>query len=309
MRFFFAVDVHSSETCFRKFLNAVDVYGVDVAMLLGDLRGKVIVPIVQSPDGTYSTDFLGRKAVVKNEAEIAQLEKKIGAVGYYPYRSTGEEIAKIQSNPELMDALFLKFFTERMESWSKLAEERLAKSKAKLFIAAGNDDPLEIEDTLNRSKRFVNIGEKKVDVDGHEVICCTYSCPTPWNTPRECKEEELASRIQSLTSQIQDFESSVFITHDPPIDTILDVCPKLSEDMTPSATDEIHAGSKAVLDAITQHQPLLSIHGHIHEAKGIIEIGRTMCINPGSEYAQGILRAAIVDIVNGKIKTKMLTSG
>jgi hypothetical protein len=309
MRFFFAVDVHSSETCFRKFLNAVDVYETDVAMLLGDLRGKVIVPIVQSPDGTYSTDFLGRKTVVKNETEIAQLEKKVGAVGYYPYRCTAEEIAKIQSNPELMDTLFLQFFTERIESWSKLAEERLANSKAKLFIAAGNDDPLEIEDTLNKSKRFVNIGDKKVDVDGHEIICCTYSGPTPWNTPRECKEEELATRIQSLTSQVQDFENSIFVTHDPPIDTILDVCPKLSEDMTPSATDEIHAGSKAVLDAITKCQPLLSIHGHIHESKGVIEIGRTMCINPGSEYAQGILRGAIVDIVKGKIKTKMLTSG
>ncbi len=309
MRFFFAADVHSSETCFRKFLNAIDVYGADVAMLLGDLRGKVIVPIVQSPDGTYSTDFLGRKTVIKNEAELAQLEKKVGAVGYYPYRSTVEEIAKIQSNPELMDALFLKFFTERMESWSKLAEERLTKSKAKLFIAAGNDDPLEIEDTLNKSTRFINVGDKKFEVDEYEIICCTYSGPSPWKTPRECEEEELANRIQSLTSQVRDFENSIFMMHDPPIDTTLDVCPKLSEDMTPSATDEIHAGSKAVLDVIKKYQPLLSVHGHIHESKGIIEIGRTICINPGSEYAQGVLRGAIVDIAKGKVKTKMLTSG
>ena len=309
MRFFFAVDIHSSETCFRKFLNAVDIYEADVAILLGDLRGKVIVPIVQNSDGTYTTDFLGRKSVIKNENELAQLEKKIGAVGYYPYKSTVEEITKIQSNPELMDELFLKFFSERVESWFRLAEDRLAKSKTKLFIAAGNDDPLEIEETLNKSTRFVNIGDKKVEVGEHEIICCTYSGITPWKTPRECEEVELASRIQSLTSKVRNFENSIFLMHDPPIDTILDVCPKLSKDMTPSATDEIHAGSKAVLDAITKCQPILSIHGHIHESKGVIEIGRTICVNPGSEYAQGILRGAIIDIVKGKIKTKMLTSG
>jgi len=309
MRFFFAADIHSSETCFRKFLSAVDIYEADVAVLLGDLRGKVIVPIVRNPDGTYASDFLGRKTVVKNDTELAELEKKIGAVGYYPYRTTSEEVAKLQSNPELMDPLFLKFLSERFQSWFRLAEERLAKSKAKLFIAAGNDDPLEIESTLNKSTRFVNVGDKKFDVDGHEIICCTWSGPSPWKTPRECDDNELAAKIESLTNQVKDFENSIFLMHDPPVDTTLDVCPKLSEDMTPSATDEIHAGSKAVRDAIQKYQPLLSVHGHIHESKGIIHIGRTVCINPGSEYAQGILRGTIVDIVKGKIKTKMLTSG
>jgi Icc-related predicted phosphoesterase len=309
MRFFFAADIHSSETCFRKFLNAVDIYGVDVAVLLGDLRGKVIVPIVQGADGTYISDFLGRKTVAKDENELTQLEKKVGAVGYYPYRATGDEIAKLQSNPELMDGLFLRFFSDRLESWAKLADERLAKSKARVFIAAGNDDPLEIEETLNKSKRMVNVGDRKFEVDEHEIICCTYSGLSPWKTPRECSEDELAARIEALTSQIQNFENSIFLMHDPPINTILDVCPKLSEDMTPSATDEIHAGSKAVLDAIQKYQPILSIHGHIHESKGIIQIARTTCINTGSEYSQGVLRGAIVDIVNGKVKTRMLTSG
>ena len=156
---------------------------------------------------------------------------------------------------------------------------------------------------------MLNVGDKKFEIDDHEVICCTYSGPSPWNTPRECAEEELAAKISVLTSQVHNFENSIFLMHDPPVDTILDACPKLSEDMTPSATDEIHAGSKSVLNAIQKFQPLLSVHGHIHESKGIIEIGRTVCINPGSEYAQGVLRGAIVDISKGRIKTKMLTSG
>ncbi len=309
MRFFFAADIHSSETCFRKFLNAVDVYGVDVAFLLGDLRGKVIVPIIRNSNGTYVSDFLGRKSVMKTDGEVTDLEKKVGSVGYYPYRTTEEELRELKGSEERMDELFLRFFSQRLESWFKLADERMAGKKVRLFIAAANDDPVEIESTLNKSTRILNVGDKKFDVDDHEIICCTYSGLTPWKTPRECNEEGLAAKIHALTSNVKNFGQSIFLLHDPPIGTTLDVAPKLSADMAPSATDEIHVGSKAVLNAIQEYQPLLSVHGHIHESKGIIEIGRTICINPGSEYAQGILRGAIVDIANGKVKTRMLTSG
>ncbi len=309
MRFFFAADIHSSETCFRKFLNAIDVYGVDVAFLLGDLRGKVIVPIVKKPDGTYNTEFLGRRSALKTEVELIDLEKKVASIGYYPYRTTEQEVLELKNDERRMEELFLRFFSQRLESWFKLAEERMAGKKARLFIAAANDDPIEIEGTLNKSTRILNVGDRKFDVGEHEIICCTYSGPTPWKTPRECSDVELGERIGILASQVKNPEHSIFLLHDPPVGTVLDLAPKLSEDMTPSATDEMHVGSKAVLDAIQKYKPILSVHGHIHESRGIIEIGRTVCINTGSEYAQGVLRGAIVDISNGKIKTRQLTSG
>ncbi|RLG63511.1 hypothetical protein DRO02_06455 [archaeon] len=63
-----------------------------------------------------------------------------------------------------------------------------------------------------------------------------------------------------------------------------------------------HAGSKSVRYVIEKYQPLVSLHGHIHESFGFCKIGRTYCVNPGSEYAEGILRAFLVEIDGKKVK-------
>jgi Icc-related predicted phosphoesterase len=57
-RIFFTSDVHGSDVCFMKFINAAKVYQVDVLILGGDVTGKMIVPIVRQPDGTYFSEFL-----------------------------------------------------------------------------------------------------------------------------------------------------------------------------------------------------------------------------------------------------------
>jgi Icc-related predicted phosphoesterase len=67
-------------------------------------------------------------------------------------------------------------------------------------------------------------------------------------------------------------------------------------------------GSKAVRRAIETYQPILSLHGHIHESRGVATIGRTVCINPGSEYPDGVLRGAIVDFDRDGVKSYVLTS-
>jgi Icc-related predicted phosphoesterase len=66
-----------------------------------------------------------------------------------------------------------------------------------------------------------------------------------------------------------------------------------------------------VREAIEEGQPALSLHGHIHEARGNTRIGRTLCINPGSSYEQGQLLGAVVDLDSKKKKIKrfVLTSG
>jgi Icc-related predicted phosphoesterase len=68
-------------------------------------------------------------------------------------------------------------------------------------------------------------------------------------------------------------------------------------------------GSTACRKVIERAQPLLSLHGHIHESRGTFKLGRTLCINPGSEYTEGILRGALVDVRNGKLKSHQLTAG
>lgn len=308
MRLFFTVDIHASDMCFRKFLNALTIYRIDVGMVLGDLRGKAVVPIVQEGDGSFTSEFLGQRVQTKTERELTDLEKKISSIGFYPFRTTSAHIEELKNSPDHLDKLITNLACERIHSWFRLGEERID-AKTKVYIAAGNDDPFELDEVLEESDKVRNISDRKINLEDHEIVCCSYSNPTPWNTPRECNEDDLSAKIESLASQVGTPEKAIFILHDPPYETILDLAPKLSPDLVPSANETIHVGSIAVLQAIKKYQPMLSMHGHIHESKGIMKIGRTTCINPGSEYSEGVLRGAIVEISESRIKSCMLTSG
>lgn len=112
---------------------------------------------------------------------------------------------------------------------------------------------------------------------------------------------------------VKDMSTCIFNLHCPPYNTILDTAPLLDETLKAvtvgGAILEANVGSTAVLDAIKKYQPLISLHGHIHESRGDCKIGRTVCINPGSEYSQGILRGVVVHLTGNKIKNYVLTSG
>ena len=108
----------------------------------------------------------------------------------------------------------------------------------------------------------------------------------------------------------------IFNMHVPPVDSTLDTCPRLDTSTDPptmitSGGEPVMfgAGSQAVRAAIEKYQPLLSLHGHIHESRGVIQIRRTTAINPGSEYGEGILRGTIVNLQDGKVKSTQMTSG
>lgn len=80
--------------------------------------------------------------------------------------------------------------------------------------------------------------------------------------------------------------------------------------MTGAGPEMIPVGSTAVRDAILRYQPLVSLHGHIHESKGVQRIGRTRAVNPGSEYAEGVLDGALVDVdPRAGVRSVLLVSG
>jgi Icc-related predicted phosphoesterase len=64
-----------------------------------------------------------------------------------------------------------------------------------------------------------------------------------------------------------------------------------------------------VREAIERYQPPLALFGHIHEGRGIAKIGKTLCINPGSSYEQGVLLGTVVDFDGHRIANHTLTSG
>ncbi|MDG6921929.1 MAG: metallophosphoesterase, partial [Nitrososphaerota archaeon] len=108
-------------------------------------------------------------------------------------------------------------------------------------------------------------------------------------------------------------ENSIFSLHVPPFDSGIDAAPQIAENfkvvIKGGQPIMIPVGSTAVREAINQYKPLVGLHGHIHESRGIYKLGKTVCINPGSEYAQGILRGAIVDLEDNKLADYLLVSG
>ena len=136
---------------------------------------------------------------------------------------------------------------------------------------------------------------KVLDIPGGlRLMSYGWSNETPWKTPREVPEEELYRRLDGLAEQVDDARRAVFMIHVPPHDSGLDTAPILDENLRPtvSAGDVLRGpvGSTAVRRLIEERQPVLSVHGHVHESGGERKIGRTVCVNPGSEANHGILR-------------------
>lgn len=312
-RLFFATDIHGSETTYLKFLNAAKFYNVQYLILGGDITGKVMVPIVKDSDG-FRANFRGIEHFIKDEFQLQEFEKKVRATGYYPYRTTREELQLLKTDEKRIQEIFHKLMLENVENWVRLAEQRLKGTGVKIFITGGNDDIPEIKDIIHKSDYVIDPEDKVVVIDDkYEMISLGWSNPTPWNTPRECSEEELERKIEDMMSQVKDAKTCIFNIHVPPINTIISECQKLDENLKPvfegSEPVLISAGSVAVRKAIEKYQPLLGLHGHIHEARGVVKIGKTICINPGSESSEGILRGVIVNLHEGSVKSYQLTSG
>ena len=312
-RVLFVSDVHGSEVVFLKFLKAREAYKSDVMILGGDLTGKVIIPIVPSPNNGYEAIYPSEKRHIRSESELPAAEKNIRYSGFYPYRTTTDEVEELKSDRNKMSQLFQKLIPESIKRWVELADERLSGKGVKLFMMPGNDDALVIDDLL-ASENVINPEGKCIRIDPyHEMISTGYSNISPWHAPRDISEEELSKRIESMISQVQEMKNCIFQFHCPPYDSKIDEAPEL-DDFKPKARVGsgvlmMSVGSHAVRSAIEKNQPLLGLHGHIHESKGVANIGRTLCINAGSEYSQGILKAAIVNLEKDKVKGHMLISG
>jgi len=313
-RVFFVTDVHGSERCFKKFLNAGKFYKANAVMLAGDITGKMIVPIVKQPDGTYLSSYAGSDIRCKTETEVQDLEKSIRDSGYYPYLTEQNEMASLEGDKTKVNSLFTRLMVDTVVRWIQMAEERLNDTAIRCFISPGNDDRWEVDEALNKSKTIINPEEKVVELDhDHEMISLGLTNHTPWNSPREFEETELAERIDKMAAGVKNMSNCIFNLHCPPYGTVIDPAPKLDETLKPVLSGGqvvmAPAGSTAVRDAIKKYQPLVGLHGHIHESKGVASIGRTKCFNPGSEYGEGVLRGLLLDLTEKGIKSYLFTSG
>ena len=303
-KIFFATDIHGSDRCLRKFLNAGKFYGVDAVVMGGDITGKMIVPVVEEPGGLFSVQLFGRKREVDADG-LAGLNKFISDAGFYPHRMTPDEIAALKQDPAGVDDLFRKLINETMGRWLDLAEERLAGTGIECIFAPGNDDPFFVDDLLRSSASVIDPDERVIELPGgFPMISVGYSNRTPWDSPRELDEADLAEVIDREVAKLDDPGKAIFNLHVPPKDTPIDQAMALDKEFRPKMSGGspiiTGVGSSAVRDAIVRYQPMLSLHGHIHESRGEARIGRSLALNPGSEYSEGVLRGVIVNLSGKK---------
>jgi Icc-related predicted phosphoesterase len=313
-KIFFATDIHGSDVCLRKFLNAGRFYGVDAVVMGGDITGKMIVPVVEESPDKYAAHLFGRRRVVDSTG-LPGLNKFIADAGFYPHPMTPDEVAELRNDPAAVDQLFCKLMTETMNRWVDMAEDRLGSTGIEVIFAPGNDDPLFVDDLLSGSDVVVNPDSRVVELPGgFPMISVGYSNRTPWDSPRELDEDDLRKVIDEEVAKLADPRRAIFNLHVPPKDTPIDQAMELDAEFRPVVKGGspviTGVGSSAVRDAIATYQPMMSLHGHIHESRGEARIGKTVALNPGSEYSEGVLRGVIITLSQKKgLRGYQLVSG
>ncbi len=313
IKVYYASDIHGSDRLWRKFINAGAFYEVDVLVMGGDITGKAVVPIMRDANGLRAPEVIGER--VAPEAELDAIETQIRNRGFYPYVTTEEELAQAHGDQAAVTALFNRAMADSVRRWLKLAEERLRGSHTRLYVMLGNDDEPELQEVLGASALNVSCEDVPVELgEGIQMLSCGYANPTPWNSPRELPEPELAAHLEQLVAALDDPSRSVFNLHVPPKGTALDQAPELDESLKPvvrgGSVAMAPAGSAAVRSLIERYQPLVALHGHIHESRGMTKVGRSVCINPGSEYAEGVLHGALLVLDRKRgLRNHQLVSG
>jgi Icc-related predicted phosphoesterase len=315
---FYATDLHGSSVCFKKFINAPKFYAtkgqrIDVLIMGGDLTGKLIVPVIKE-NSTYRSYLFGKERILKTQEELADFTKTTEVLGAYANIFEPDEYREFKENPATQDALFQKLMLQRLSEWMDFAEQRLKDTGVACYVSPGNDDIKEVRELLEDSPAVYCPDRKVVQInDDHEMLSLGNANITPFECPGDLPEEELARKIDHISTQVSDMENCIFNLHCPPYGTIIDDAPDLDEDLRPqvgiSGVEMGAVGCRAVRDSIEHYQPLLGLHGHIHESRGSIQLGRTICLNPGSEYSEGILRAVFVSIRKGEVLSHLFASG
>jgi len=317
-KIFYATDIHGSEPTFGKFINAGSFYGADVMILGGDITGKLLIPIIRENDECRAT-IMDVTHTARSDAELKTITDLIEYLGCYHAIISPEQFNHLKTRPNEVDRVFKKKAAERLDRWLKKADLKLRDSPLRCYVTGGNDDDDQDIEIIkaNQTEKIIYPEGRVVMIDAlHPMVSFGFSNPTPWDTPREVDETRLAEMIEDVVKDIDDFSNVIFNFHCPPKDCTLDLAPKLDTSFDPprpvTTAGEavmIGVGSSAIRDAVEKYQPLLMLTGHIHESRGVVKIGRTTIINPGSEYGEGILRGAIVNVQDKEVLSYQMTSG
>lgn len=313
LRLFYASDIHGSERVFRKFLNAAKFYKVGALVFGGDLTGKAIVPFIRGSDGLFRADVFGVEHTVADGSELTDIEQFVRDRGAYPYRTDDEEVAALQTDPQLLAATFSEVMAATAERWVTLADERLRAAGIPALMMPGNDDEPDVKRILAQGDWITDAEDQLVNLNGYQVISFGWATTTPWHSPREVTEEVMGERLDELAAQLAPGVPTIFNFHDPPAESGLDLAYKMASDLKVEMAGGqpmlAGVGSTSVRRLIEAHQPVISLHGHIHESRASSKIGKTLAVNPGSAYTEGVLQGVIVTLKGSKVTGHQLVTG
>jgi len=318
-KLFFGSDFHGSERTFRKFINAAKHYGADVLVMGGDIIGKMAIPIIREGPDAYRAHLQGKTERFQGEEALKRLLGRLDTLGFYSQVMEADEYQTLKQDQGAVDRLFHELARKRLRSWIELAETRLEGTGVKCYVIGGNDDYPDVLTIFGEApgESMIYCEDRAVEIDEHhKMVSFGFSNPTPWHTPREMKDEAIGPALEALIGRCNVDQRTIFNIHVPPMDSALDTCPMLDWETDPPSQIVkggqvvlYGAGSASVKTAIETHQPLLSLHGHIHESGGVVKIGRTTSVNPGSEYGEGILRGCLVTLGKDEVKHYQMTAG
>jgi uncharacterized protein len=301
VRIYFCSDIHASQKCWKKFLMTPKFYGADVIIVGGDITGKFVVPVVRQAKGGYAATFMGIERRARTSEELEELKARIADAGQYAFVTTPDEYATFQGDQARIDELFKRLVLERVGEWMAIADEKLPGTGVRCFVSGANDDFFEVDDVIATSEVVEDPNGKVIELEGgFELLGMGYGNPTPWPCPRDIPEEDLAERIDKVAAGVRNMDRAIFSLHVPPLGSGLDNAPKLDDNLRPrvgaTGLQMIPVGSTATRDAIRKYKPMVGLHGHIHESRGVKRLDGVTIANPGSEYGEGILAGVLVDV-------------
>jgi Icc-related predicted phosphoesterase len=255
----------------------------------------------------------GETRRIESQEELEHVQRQIRNRGSYPAVMSPDELSHLSQEEGAVDQRFSTEMLRSLDRWLDMADGKLKGGQVPCVLNGGNDDFFEIDPVIESSPCVTFAEGKLLDLDGFHLVSMGWTNPTPWDTFREAPESELAPKIEAVARLVPDMERAIFNFHAPPYGTGLDEAPALDATLRPIHGGAVMkpVGSVAVRDAINRYQPMLSVHGHIHESRGVKKMGRTLAINPGSVYGDGVLQGALLELnaKKGKVTKYLLVNG
>lgn len=319
-KFLLVADLHGSEVVLNKVLNSAKFYAVKDLVVAGDITGKVLIPILERPDGTLACDLFGVPREFPR-TELEGIQKQIRNAGYYYTLVSPTEYEELAADKMKVRAVFLREMLADLRRFYTKAEEKLRPLGARLYLMAGNDDYPEVAEFIRTtpSDSIIPYDERVVEFrDGYQLAGYGYSNPTPWHTPREIPDDQLLDGLRRVVRGA-DPKRTLLAAHPPPRDTVIDKAPELTPDLRPVVKSGqlmmTSVGSAAVRTVMEEFRPIAGLHGHIHESSGRDFVGdpasggRVPVFNPGSEYNAGVLRGVLISLDKGAVREYVFTKG